>query len=156
LPLAWIQPIISFGSGLLNFSAILLAIVVLTWGLIKSHHKVTTPIETFVVEETDGDKWKLDDDEITGYLALAGWPESLQGDAKKVITCESGGRPYAENKETKDYGLLQVNYGWHKNKVGDVRELFSPYTNLLVGLRIYREAGGWQPWKASIRCHGLS
>jgi len=149
------KKIINIGSVVFNYLAMSL---VLGWfvGETNFNHNqqmTTTHRPTLTVEEIEG-LLKLDDDELTAYLNLAGWPEELQEEAMKVIFCESGGDVYAENKETKDYGLFQVNYGWHKEKVISREALFSPSTNVSVALKIYKRRG-WLPWKASNPCHHL-
>ncbi len=148
---------VSLGSGLLNFSVIFLAFVGVLLGLVvspKQNISQSQPKE-FVVEEDEGGQWKLSDDELTAYLLFAGWPKAKLADAKKVISCESGGNPFAYNRKTKDYGLFQINYRWHKSKIERVNDLYSPLTNLRIGWEIYKKDGGWAPWKASNPCHRL-
>ncbi len=148
---------VSLGSRLLNFSAIFLAFAGVLLGLIVGPKQNISRSQSkeFVVEEDEGGRWKLSDDELTAYLLFAGWPKARLVDAKKVISCESGGNPFAYNRKTKDYGLFQINYRWHKRKVGSVDDLYSPLINLRIGWEIYKKDRSWVPWKASNFCHHL-
>lgn len=57
--------------------------------------------------------------------------------------------------ETPDIGLMQVNWRYHQEKLGQAKEAFSPWLNLRAGAAVlaaeYRAAGDW--WKAVGRYH---
>ena len=55
-----------------------------------------------------------------------------------IIVIESGVRPYVISKGG-DYGLMQVRYKVHKNKVKSANELLDPKTNIFVGTRIFKQ-----------------
>ena len=55
-----------------------------------------------------------------------------------IIVIESGVRPYVISKGV-DYGLMQVRYKVHKDKVKSANELLDPKTNIFVGTRIFKQ-----------------
>jgi|SRR3990167_564779 len=76
--------------------------------------------------------------------------EKVVRQAIKVARCESGLRPKAENTESKDSGVFQVNsiHGIPQ------RFLFNTKVNIAVARYLY-DHSGWQPWAPSRKCHGL-
>lgn len=79
--------------------------------------------------------------------------------AWSVALKESKFRPDAINSRSGDYGLMQVNYRWHKDKVSSKRELLDPETNAEVGLSILhsyakREKFDWH--RALRRYNGIN
>jgi len=57
--------------------------------------------------------------------------------------------------EKPDIGLMQVNWRYHRHKLGDIRQAFDPWLNLRAGATVLREAyratGDW--WTAVRRYH---
>lgn len=65
-----------------------------------------------------------------------------------VVLKESQFNPQAVNRRSGDYGLMQVNYRWHQDKVANRQELLDPDVNIDVGMSILRdyatrERGNW-------------
>lgn len=76
------------------------------------------------------------------------WPAS---EVERVIGCESGGNPGAENGT--NIGLLQINWPYHLDQLAavtgkrDWQLLFDPAVNLAVAYLIWRDEGGnWSAW----------
>ena len=55
-----------------------------------------------------------------------------------IIVIESGARPCVISKGG-DYGLMQVRYEVHSDKVGSANELLDPKTNVFVGTKIFSQ-----------------
>ena len=55
-----------------------------------------------------------------------------------IIVVESGVRPHVISRGG-DYGLMQVRYRVHKNKVKSANELLDPKTNIFIGTRIFKQ-----------------
>ena len=57
--------------------------------------------------------------------------------------------------EKPDIGLMQVNWRYHRHKLGDIRQAFDPWLNLRAGAIVlrdaYRATGDW--WTAVGRYH---
>jgi soluble lytic murein transglycosylase-like protein len=57
-----------------------------------------------------------------------------------------------------DIGLMQVNWRYHRRKLGDVSQAFDPWLNLRAGATVlrdaYRATGDW--WKAVGRYHSAT
>ena len=103
---------------------------------------------------------RLTEREFNFLLKEAKWPRNLWAEVKAVAKCESSWRPGAINKKTGDFGLMQVNYESHSDKILAPKYLMNPLTNLKVAWRIYHEARDrgerWGPWRSSNECHGLA
>ena len=55
-----------------------------------------------------------------------------------IIVVESGVRPHVISRGG-DYGLMQVRYRVHKNKVKSANELLDPKTNIFIGTKIFKQ-----------------
>lgn len=55
-----------------------------------------------------------------------------------IIVCESSARPRVVSK-TGDYGLMQIHYKAHKDKVSKRSDLFNPRINIFLGTRIFAQ-----------------
>ena len=55
-----------------------------------------------------------------------------------IIVCESSARPSVISK-TGDYGLMQIHYNAHKNKISKRSDLFNPRINIFLGTRIFSQ-----------------
>ena len=55
-----------------------------------------------------------------------------------IIVVESGARPHVISKGG-DYGLMQVRYKVHADKVSNANELLDPKTNVFVGTEIFSQ-----------------
>ena len=55
-----------------------------------------------------------------------------------IIVVESGARSHVISKDG-DYGLMQVRYKVHADKVGNANELLDPKTNVFVGTGIFAQ-----------------
>ena len=57
-----------------------------------------------------------------------------------------------------DIGLMQVNWRYHRRKLGDAKQAFDPWLNLRAGATVlrdaYRTTGDW--WKAVGRYHSAT
>jgi hypothetical protein len=71
---------------------------------------------------------------------------SIIPQAQRIIACESGGDRRAVSY-TGDYGLFQINWAAHQDKVyrrgWQQRELFDPYKNAQIAVEIYLALGRW-------------
>ena len=77
--------------------------------------------------------------------------------AIRVFKCESGLRPAAVSN-THDYGVAQINLVSHASKIpadDKVAWLFEPENNIKLALQLFIYSG-WNPWKSSFNCHGVS
>ncbi len=98
--------------------------------------------------------------EFDRLLASTPWPKTLHRAVKKIAFCESSWIPNAKGP-TGDYGLMQVRFRNHPEKVAAPRDLHDPVTNLSVAYTVFREAergrfkSGFAPWYMSNKCHGL-
>lgn len=67
--------------------------------------------------------------------------------ALAVAQCESELNPRAYNARNGYYGLFQIDFSIHANRVnGNSQTLFDPATNTRVAYEIYRDQGGWNAW----------
>ena len=78
------------------------------------------------------------------------FPASVVDKAMRVAYCESRYTPDAVSRSG-DYGLFQINkVTWEKTVKGwgyTWDQMFDPYINSRVALKIYQLAGNsWQPW----------
>ena len=55
-----------------------------------------------------------------------------------IIVCESSARPRVISK-TGDYGLMQIHYSAHKDKISKRSDLFNPRINIFLGTRIFAQ-----------------
>ena len=55
-----------------------------------------------------------------------------------IIVCESSARPRVISK-TGDYGLMQIHYSAHRDKVKHRKDLFNPRINIFTGTRIFAQ-----------------
>ena len=55
-----------------------------------------------------------------------------------IIVVESGVRPHVISRGG-DYGLMQVRYKVHKDKVKSANHLLDPKTNIFIGTRIFKQ-----------------
>jgi hypothetical protein len=88
-----------------------------------------------------------------------GWPEHLLPTLGEVMWNESRCQADAHNKRSGDYGLTQINWGYHDKRTHSFGytklDLFVPAVNLMIAYDIYLDAlstspdCGWWPWKAS-------
>lgn len=88
-----------------------------------------------------------------------GWPEHLLPTLGEVMWNESRCQADAHNKRSGDYGLTQINWGYHDQRTHSFGytklDLFVPAVNLMIAYDIYLDAlstspdCGWWPWKAS-------
>ena len=88
-----------------------------------------------------------------------GWPEHLLPTLGEVMWNESRCQSDAHNKRSGDYGLTQINWGYHDQRTHSFGytklDLFVPAVNLMIAYDIYLDAlatspdCGWWPWKAS-------
>lgn len=91
---------------------------------------------------------KLNEFQIAGYAAAAGFPPNEIATATAVALAESGGNTEAQNRNTNgsyDYGLFQINtvHGGLLSQ-GDK---FNPLDNAKMALTVWRGAGNkWTPW----------
>ena len=73
-----------------------------------------------------------------------------QADTRLVQLLGEGKQP--------DIGLMQVNWRYHRHKLGDARQALDPWLNLRAGATVLREAyratGDW--WKAVGRYHSAT
>ena len=74
----------------------------------------------------------------------------VEADSRLVQLLGEGKQP--------DIGLMQVNWRYHRRKLGDARQAFDPWLNLRAGATVLREAyratGDW--WKAVGRYHSAT
>lgn len=100
--------------------------------------------------------------EIASLVALVGDTAEAHGIPAEVPWAiaiqESRFKPGAVNSKSGDYGLMQVNYRWHRDKVGSPRELLDPSVNVRVAMGILDryaklEKGDWH--RALRRYNGL-
>lgn len=74
--------------------------------------------------------------------------------ALKVARCESGLVPNARSKTSTATGVFQILKGtWQANTNEPWSKVSDAPTNIMVAKKLY-DNRGWQPWKASIKCHG--
>ena len=67
--------------------------------------------------------------------------------ADRIITCESGWNPAAENLAGPMRGLWQINWGVHADKFAGLNWK-NPVHNPRVAIEVYHEAGdSWEPWQ---------
>jgi len=60
----------------------------------------------------------------------------------------------AQGERSIDIGLMQVNWRFHRDKLGDARQALDPYHNLRVGARILRECYERRgEWWAGVGCY---
>ena len=88
-----------------------------------------------------------------------GWPEDLLPTLGEVMWNESRCQADAHNKRSGDYGLTQINWGYHDQRTHSFGytkyDLYVPAVNLMIAYDIYLDAlatspnCGWWPWKAS-------
>jgi len=88
-----------------------------------------------------------------------GWPEELLPTLGEVMWNESRCQSDAHNTGSGDYGLTQINWGYHAQRTAQFgfsrNDLFVPAVNLMIAYDIYIDAletspsCGWWPWKAS-------
>lgn len=88
--------------------------------------------------------------EISKQAIRQTFPASVVDKAMRVAHCESRYIPNAVSRSG-DYGLFQINrVTWEKTVKGwgyTWGQMFDPYINSRVALRIYRLAGNsWRPW----------
>ena len=77
--------------------------------------------------------------QITYFVREAGKKYDIEPEIiAAIIVVESGVRPYVISKGG-DYGLMQVRYKVHKDKVKTANDLLDPKTNIFVGARIFRQ-----------------
>jgi len=55
-----------------------------------------------------------------------------------IIVVESSVRPYAISRGG-DYGLMQIRYKVHKDKVKSANHLLDPKTNIFIGTKIFKQ-----------------
>jgi len=55
-----------------------------------------------------------------------------------IIVVESGVRSHVISKDG-DYGLMQIRYRVHRDKVKTINELLDPKTNIFIGTRIFKQ-----------------
>ena len=55
-----------------------------------------------------------------------------------IIVCESSARPRVISK-TGDYGLMQIHYNAHKDKISKRSDLFNPRINIFLGTKIFAQ-----------------
>ena len=59
-----------------------------------------------------------------------------------------------QGKRSVDIGLMQVNWRWHRNKLGDPWQALDPYHNLRVGAAILQACYRNEPdWWVSVGCY---
>lgn len=74
------------------------------------------------------------------------WPNHSEDEAIRVFRCESNLNPRAVGDHGTSYGLSQIHWTVHRWAYKHhPAELFRPWHNLRMALRLYR-ANGWQPW----------
>jgi hypothetical protein len=88
-----------------------------------------------------------------------GWPEELLPTLGEVMWNESRCQSDAHNTGSGDYGLTQINWGYHAQRTASFgysrNDLYVPAVNLMIAYDIYLDAletspnCGWWPWKAS-------
>ena len=82
-------------------------------------------------------------------------PEDVQR-ALDVISCESGGDPYAKNPSSSASGLFQhLGSEWDRRAYGAgwyQSDIFDPVANVAVAAWLVYEGGGWSHWLASGQC----
>ena len=84
---------------------------------------------------------------INDWLAAGGWPEYLWPEARRVIACESGGRPGAVNPTGNgSYGLFQLWLGWFRYSGQSADDWADPVVNARAAYGAYQYSGGWQQW----------
>jgi hypothetical protein len=88
-----------------------------------------------------------------------GWPEELLPTLGEVMWNESRCQSDAHNTGSGDYGLTQINWGYHAQRTAQFgfsrNDLYVPAVNLMIAYDIYLDAletspsCGWWPWNAS-------
>jgi soluble lytic murein transglycosylase-like protein len=87
-------------------------------------------------------------------LVTAYWPAELVEWALRIIACESGGNPYAENPRSTAAGLFQfLRSTWDRGPAPalglgsyDSGAVFDPETNIRAGAWLYANWGGTSQW----------
>ena len=77
--------------------------------------------------------------QFTTYVREAGKKFDVESEIiASIIVVESGVRPYVISKGG-DYGLMQVRYKVHKNRVKNANQLLDPKTNIFIGTQIFKQ-----------------
>lgn len=86
------------------------------------------------------------------------WTLNIEGKGYRFLTRDEGHQALLvaiSKKQTVDVGLGQVNWQWHRGRLGDPWQAFEPYFNLRLAATILREqsaqCGTW--WCAAGRYH---
>ena len=66
-----------------------------------------------------------------------------------IIVCESSARPRVISK-TGDYGLMQIHYSAHRDKVKRRTDLFNPRINIFTGTKIFAQYSKGRTLKAAL------
>ena len=66
-----------------------------------------------------------------------------------IIVCESSARPNVISKGG-DYGLMQIHYSAHKDKISKRSDLFNPRINIFLGTRIFAQYRKGRTLKAAL------
>lgn len=88
-------------------------------------------------------------------IISATWPKSQVTNAMRVVACESGFNQWAQGDNGTSYGLFQVHWSVHRWAYKtSPRELFNPWHNARVALKLWRSQG-WRAWYTCARRAGL-
>jgi hypothetical protein len=91
---------------------------------------------------------QLSEEQMREVLTLAGWPESVHGEAIMVAWCESRWSPGAIGDHGASLGLFQVNLRTWFPYAGEDPEMWAdPVVNARVALAAYRYSDStWRQW----------
>lgn len=88
-------------------------------------------------------------------IIAATWPSSQVANAMRVVACESWFNQWAQGDNGTSYGLFQVHWTVHRWAYKtSPRELFNPWHNARVALKLWRSQG-WRAWYTCARRAGL-